>query len=58
MMGYYIIAGLIFIVSLYVSNKKEGVVYLEVTRGTREDVLKILEDLNENEFPVEFIEGK
>ena len=41
--------------SLTVSNKKEGVIYLDVTRGTKSDTLKILEDLNQNQFSVEIL---
>ncbi|MFW5998192.1 MAG: DUF4911 domain-containing protein [Halanaerobiaceae bacterium] len=41
--------------SLNVSRKEEGVVYLDVTEGTKNEVMNILKDLNENEFTVEII---
>mgnify|MGYP006298053465 CR=1 FL=1 len=41
---------------LTVSKKEEGVVYLNVTEGTRNDVLKILKNLDRDEFPVEILD--
>ena len=40
---------------LTLNHDEEGVVYLDVTEGTREDVLKIITDLGKK-FPVEIIE--
>ncbi|MFW6387028.1 MAG: DUF4911 domain-containing protein [Bacillota bacterium] len=43
---------------LTINHDEPGVIYLDVTEGTRERVLDILEDLGENHFPVKIREKR
>ncbi|MFW6386481.1 MAG: DUF4911 domain-containing protein [Bacillota bacterium] len=43
---------------LTINHDEPGVIYLDVTEGTRDRVLDILLDLGENYFPVEIVEER